>query len=375
MNILIIIDVLNGHNGSFKIMRNIAYGLAKHNRVKILFFNKSDDYKNALPLLNGLNYDILTTKKLWEIENLFKKIIIKNHENIRLDDMPLFLIQFSMYRYLKKINFKPDLMIFSNYFSSLSLLVYNKVNSIVFLHEAPLFNDFNFLIRKFLNMYLNVIGKRTKFLSISRGISEITMKNFKFKVITRPPIGFIDYDIEDKDRFILLDTRWTDDRDPLFVLKIVKQIRNIKIIMHGIFTNNTIRERLEEEITLKNYSIQLISNDSDDDLQYLYQKALVVIRWSAFHESGNSFAIINAISCNCIPVVDKSLGIAPFISENISPDLVVNKDENEIAIIVNKIFNNQIYYNDLLSRVIKCKKAFPWEKYSDCLINEILGSR
>ena len=138
MNILIIIDVLNGHNGSFKIMRNIAYGLAKHNRVKILFFNKSDDYKNALPLLNGLNYDILTTKKLWEIENLFKKIIIKNHENIRLDDMPLFLIQFSMYRYLKKINFKPDLMIFSNYFSSLSLLVYNKVNSIVFFTRSTI---------------------------------------------------------------------------------------------------------------------------------------------------------------------------------------------------------------------------------------------
>ena len=96
--------------------------------------------------------------------------------------------------------------------------------------------------------------------------------------------------------------------------------------MHGIFTNDKIKEKLIKEITLKDYNIQLISNDSDEDLQYLYQKALVVIRWSAFHESGNPLSIFNAISFNCIPVIDKSLGPSSFISENISSDLVVNRE-------------------------------------------------
>ena len=224
-------------------------------------------------------------------------------------------------------------------------------------------------------MYLNAISKKTTFLSISQDIGKKTMDNFNFKVITKPPLGFIDYDIKDKERFILLDTRWTEDRDPLFVLKIGKKINNIKIIMHGIFTNDKIKEKLIKEITLKDYNIQLISNDSDEDLQYLYQKALVVIRWSAFHESGNPLSIFNAISFNCIPVIDKSLGPSSFISENISSDLVVNRDEDEIAVVVKKIFDDQDYYNSLLSKVIKCKKKFSWENYSEGLINDILASR
>ncbi|MGP6208042.1 hypothetical protein ACNF42_08465 [Cuniculiplasma sp. SKW3] len=375
MKILIVIDVLNGHNGTFKIMRNIAYGFADINDVKIIFFGKSKDYKNVLPLLEGFNYTMLSNKFLYKFESIIKNIIIKNHENIKLDDVPLFSIQFSLFKYLRKIDFEPDFIIFSNYFSSLSLLINNKINSIVLLHEAPLFNDFNFLIRKFIYIYLSIISKKTKFLSISQDISKKTMDNFKFKVITRPPIGFIDYNVKDKERFILLDTRWTEDRDPLFVVNIAKNMRNIKIIMHGIFTNDNIKEQLIKKITFENYNVQLISNDSDDELQNLYQKALVVIRWAGFNERGNPLSIFNAISYNCIPVVDKALGLAPFISENISPDLVVNKDKNEIAIVVKKIFEDRSYYDNLLCKVIECKERFSWKKYSEQLINEIIDSR
>lgn len=371
MKVLIVIDVLNGHNGTFKIMRNIAYGFSKHNYVKILFFGKTKDYENALPLLMGFDYNIITNKFISKFENTIKNIILKGHENIKLDDVPLFSVQFFLSKYLKKMDFEPDLVIFSNYFSSLSLITSSSVKSIVLLHEAPLFDDFNILLRKFVHIYLRIISKRTTFLSISSGITTKTMDKFNFKVVTKPPIGFIDYNFIDKEKFILLDTRWTEDRDPLFVIKIAEHIKNIKIKMHGIFTNEKIREDLLKLIVLNDLNIQLISGDSDDDLQYLYQKAPIVLRWSAFHESGNPLSIFNAVSNNCIPVVDKSLGQALFISQNISSDLVVEKNGSEIATVIKKIFDDQDYYKDLLSRVIECKKRYTWEKYAEELINEI----
>lgn len=372
MNILIVIDVLNGHNGTFKIMRNIAYGFRKNHNVRIIFFGRSKDYKNVLSLLDGFNYDILYSKFLYSIEKLFKVSITNKHANFKVDDIPSFLVQFYTFEHLKRLDFDPDLIIFSSIFSSFSLVLNDNKKSAVILHEAPLFDDFNFVIRSIMQIYVKMIGKRTKYLSISNMTTQKTNRKFKFDIVTKPPLAFSDpgNDLK-KEKIVLLDTRWTADRDPLFAIELAKKINGLKIVMHGIFTDEAAYKKLKDEITSKGYNIASIANDSEEDLEDLYKKALIVLRWSGKHETGNSLSIMNAISYGCIPVIDEELGSSEFIMENISSDLVVKKDPECFSNIILKLIHDEEYYKNILRKVIDCKRKFSWENYANDLLKAI----
>lgn len=370
MKVLIVEDVLNGHNGTFKLMRNIAYGFKKNNYVKIIYFGKTNDYKNVLSLLNGFDYTILSNKYLGFIEKKIESILIKKHKNFNVYDIPSFISELYLFRYLKKIKFYPDLIIFSSYFASLSM-IFNKQKNITYLHEAPIFDDFNIFIRYIIYLYLKILSFKTKYVSISENTSIKTRRKFKFNIITESPIAFIDNDENYiKERFILIDTRWTGDRDPFFVLKMCEYL-NIKIIMHGIFTEKNVENEFMAGINKHKYNIELISNDSDENLINLYKKALIVLRFSGLHESGNSLSIFYGISYNCIPIIDKNLGLSKLIADNISEELVVERNPESFVAIINKILTNNEFYKKLLNNTIKTKKMYSWNNYADKLINDI----
>jgi glycosyltransferase involved in cell wall biosynthesis len=365
MNVLIVTDILNGHNGTFKIMRNIAYGFSKNHNVRLLFFGKSNDYKNVLSLLDGLDYDIISYQIIDKLELPFKILITKTHSNFNYDDIPSFFGQFFLTRHLNKTKFNPDLIIFSSYFASGSLIINRYHKNIVFLHEAPLFDDFRLIIKKIMQTYVKFIGHRAKFLSISENTTLKTNKKFEFNITTLPPIAFPEL-VEEykKEKIILVDTRWTSDRQPEFILEIAYRIKRFKIIMHGVFTDQKLHSKLSDKIKSKVPNIEMIANDSDEDLQNLYKKAIIVLRWSGKHETGNSLSIINAISYNCIPIVDQDLGIASFVSNNISKDLVVKRDPECFAKIIFKLSEDTRYYTKIQQNVINCRKKFSWENYA-----------
>jgi glycosyltransferase involved in cell wall biosynthesis len=372
MNILIVIDVLNGHNGTLKIMRNIAQGFRKNHNVRIIFFGRSNDYKNVLSLFDGFNYDILYSRYFCSIEKFFKVSITKKHTNLRDDDIPSFLTQFYMFKHLKRVSFDPDLIIFSNIFSSLSLILNDNKKSAVILHEAPLFDDFNFFIKNIMHIYVDMIGKRAKYLSISDMTTQKTNRKFKLDIVTNPPLAFSNPENDlKKEKIVLLDTRWTADRDPLFAIELAKKINGLKIVMHGVFTDEAAYKKLKDEITSKGYNIELIANDSEEDLEDLYKRAFIVLRWSGIHETGNSLSIMNAISYGCIPVIDENLGSSGFIRENISIDLVVKKDPECFSNIILKLMNDEDYYKNILRKVIDCKRKFSWENYANDILNDL----
>lgn len=365
MNILIVIDVLNGHNGTFKIMRNIAYGFRKYHNVRILFFGKSNDYENVLSLLAGFDYDIISHRIIDSLELPLKIFITKSHNNFNYDDIPSLFAQIYLNRYIKKTKCNPDLIVFSSYFASVSLILNRYYKNIVLLHEAPVFDDFKFVTNKILETYVKFIGNRTKFLSISEGTTLKTNKKFKFNITTLPPIAFLDSEEEyRKEKLILVDTRWTSDRQPEFILEVAQRIKGFKIIMHGIFTEEKLYYRMSDEIKSKLLNIEMIANDTEEELQNLYKKAIIVIRWSGKHETGNSLSIINAISYNCIPILDKDLGIANFVANNISRDLVVEKNPDCFAKIISKLSKDNEYFSEIEQNLINCKKKFSWEKYA-----------
>lgn len=373
MNVLVVGDVLNGHNGTFKITSNIAHGLNKNNKVKLVFFGRTNDFKNVLSLIDDIDFEIIEPNRiLGIIERLIKNILIKKHSNFQSDDIPSIFSQLLLYRHLHKIKFHPDMIIFSNVFSSFSLLRKSKYNkNIIILHEAPLFDDFNFLFRTILRKYLNILNRKALLISSNEQTTSKIKFHFNYNVVTYPPISFTNYYIKfKKEKNVLLDTRWTANRDPMFITKIAPLVDNVKIIMHGIFVDKSIESELMKTVAKNNYNIDIVYNDDNDNLIRLYKRALIVLRWNALNETGNSVAFMDAVSYDCIPIVDGALGISKFISENISSDLVVSKNEQEIAHIINKLIEDENYYNTILFKVRECKERFSWEAYSENLIRK-----
>lgn len=113
----------------------------------------------------------------------------------------------------------------------------------------------------------------------------------------------------------------------------------------------------------------MISGLSDEELNNYYKKSKIVLRWSGIHESGNPVSIINAITYECIPVIDNKLGFNEFLSKNISNDIVVKRDPDDFSIIINKILNDDELYNYLQEKIKTIKKIYTWER----ICNEILN--
>ena len=371
MNVLIVGDVINGHNGTFKIVSNIAHGFKKDHKVRLVFYGKTKDNNNVIDLIDDIDYDILLPNKfLLFIERKIKSILTRKHSNFNNEDIPSYFAQLSLYKFLKNINFSPDVIIFTNIFCSFSLLRKSRFEkNIVLFHEAPIFDDFNFLFRKLLYIYLNILYKKSVFISISELTTLKTQNFFNFNIVTKPPIGFLDKSGHfQKEMYILLDTRWSKNRDPLFILKIAPLVKNIKIIMHGIILDKSLEGELIDRIRKDGYNISIVHNDDSNSLISLYERALIVLRWNGLNETGNSLAFLDAISYDCIPIVDRAMGSSRFVAENISPDLVVKKDEYIIAHVINKVIDDQDYRKALVSKVKECKKRFTWEQYSESLI-------
>lgn len=136
--------------------------------------------------------------------------------------------------------------------------------------------------------------------------------------------------------------------------------------MHGFITSEETRAKLISKIQdlHKDKKITLLEGLSSKDLSTIYSKSKIVIRWAGFHESGNSLSIYDAISYECVPVIDKHLGISNFIAENIGSEIVVNKKAEEFVNVLNKIMNDEEFYNLILNRVRITKKQFSWSNYS-----------
>ena len=114
----------------------------------------------------------------------------------------------------------------------------------------------------------------------------------------------------------------------------------------------------------------MISGLSEDKLHELYDRAKVVVRWSAYHEVGNSFAVTQGISHNCVPIIDENLGSADLISENVSRDLVVKRDAAQFADRIVRIFEDSVYYKQVMEELEIFKKKNTWDVFVTNLINE-----
>ena len=383
MKIVIVCDVLNGHNGTTKMMLYVAGGLQTmgHN-VTLIYFGRTNDWKNVEYLLKDKNYRVVERSLMDLIAFPLRMYAEKNFWYFTPEDVVNFLREFSFFRILRKLRLKPDYIIFSNIQSAFPVLLSKSEHrAALIIHEAPDFHALGFPIGSLLKFYVKfLLRNMTLTISTNHGAKKQMSEIYGLEVSVLPHMAFNDVEMRDeRDRnIILMDTRWTTDRDPFFVIRIVEEIKGVKFVMHGSFPNKWFRESLVNELNFRGLSSRcsIISGLGWEDLERLYMGAKIMLRWSGMSETGNSFAVLDAISHECVPVVDNQLGYtAAFISENISQNLVVERDQNAFIESIKKLLEDAEYYADIKTKVRACKETFTWEKYSAELLEMAMSKR
>jgi len=375
MKILMLENNLNGHSGTPKYLIKIAEAFLEHgDDVNIIFFSESSDSENIKYMLKKFSYKIIKERK--SILYYLQLAMIKLFEsrNFNENDIGGLLNQLETLKYVKRN--KPDIVIAINIFSALSFIFLPKgcCKKLVYLHEAPLFEEFFSLLKLSLRFYTRIIhNKSDYFISMSESTyhesNKIGIKSIPLSFI------FLDSNIKhfEKEKIILMDTRWTAERNVFFSIKIIKKLRDMKFIVAGYFPDEEIRGKYLEILNSEklNERVQIVENFTEDHLNELYKKSKYVIRWGGFHENGPSVSIIKGISYYCIPIVSENLGSSKFIRENISPELVVSMKEENFAEIIDKIEKDRDKYNQLISKIENIHIKYSNESYINDLLEVI----
>lgn len=373
MRILLVGDILNGHSGSPKILKYIARALQKERvEVKLIFFGETKDSSNIKQELNGLDCVIWKNKILHLLESPLRFYINKTHTSFKEEDVTSILGQFNLWRWIRGMGFQPDNVIYLNLWSSFGSLIAptNKKNA-VFLHETPLFEDFNPIVKFILRLSLRILMKKLTTLSTTERVRESTQNLYGLPVQLASVLHFDDFQPIRKEDFVLLDSRWSYERDPYFVIDLAKELGNYPIVMHGFFPDRAIEMDLKMKVQEKKLNVKIIGGLTETELSNLYDMAKVIVRWHANVEEGPSASVIQGISHNCIPVVTRNLGSAEVIGENISNEIVVEKDAKEIASVVSKLLTEDVLYSEVLKRLIEYKRKNSWTTFSKELISKL----
>ncbi len=141
-----------------------------------------------------------------------------------------------------------------------------------------------------------------------------------------------------KETFVLADTRWTEVRNPLFLVEIARRTPNIHYLMTSTFPTDEHKGRFINAVNRLGLGerIHLLPPELDEEeLAGYYRSAMAYVRWSAHKgdslvESGLPFGIFQALSHACPPIVNREITTDPSLNGRLD-DFAVELDPSEFA--------------------------------------------
>jgi glycosyltransferase involved in cell wall biosynthesis len=212
-----------------------------------------------------------------------------------------------------------DLTIFADESFSLFSVVANaitKLNYAVVAHEGPPPTP-NLLAgpQKRLLLQAKVVLSSSP---LARSILEERLRREVRLIIMTKPAP--DPKIE-RDPYFLLDTRWTEARNPSLILNLLQGAPLARFVVVGGFFPSRLQEVLRHSIEMAGFSdrIEFISRPTEALLLELYANARAFVRWPAITptaiETGVGWGVIRAVEAGCPVIIDERMGFAPLVKE------------------------------------------------------------
>jgi glycosyltransferase involved in cell wall biosynthesis len=161
---------------------------------------------------------------------------------------------------------------------------------------------------------------------------------------------------------VLCDTRWTEGRDPSFLLDIMMIEKKATYILGGSFASSDLLRRFKDEAKERQLEgrLQFALNQSDTILNSLYATCGCAIRWSGtngrLYETGVGLLTLHALENGCPIVVDENLGGSDLITNGDS-GLVVRRSPLDFSRAISSILTDGL----LAERLSKGASKLAWE--------------
>ena len=377
LRVLILKDRLSAHTGTGKMAIQLARGfLALGARASVLFMSRSDDHLLIEDELKDIDYSVMPTSEWNRLSGAVQLPLLKTvlKGAYTRDDLPDIFSELTQPLILRELE-RADVTVFMNIWSSFPALLGRKrphQRWVVYFHEPPYFREIPWGLRQLLHRYVRtVVRKCDLVISLSPRMQSIMREELSIQSECLENGVAAESDNRVKEDFVLADTRWTSEREPMFLLQVMEALPQTRFVMCGRFGNPAIKTAFFESARALHLEGRLISHDkiSEGDLKRLYSTARCYIRWSALHgEAGPSIGVFQAMANLCVPIIDEGLGSAETIRGRISPELVLPRDPQAFAAKIRDLGASRETLQRLIDRVEAYRAEHGWERYCTNLL-------
>lgn len=150
-----------------------------------------------------------------------------------------------------------------------------------------------------------------------------------------------------KERFALVDTRWSPARDPGFLVDVLTKVEGPQVIMAGSFPRPALKARFLSRLESAGLASRVTVRTDLPELEVarLYSRALCYMRWSGYSatsvpETGLGWGFIRAIENGCPIIADDGLGASRLISDG-KEGMVVDRNPASFALALKHLWTNE----------------------------------
>jgi glycosyltransferase involved in cell wall biosynthesis len=147
----------------------------------------------------------------------------------------------------------------------------------------------------------------------------------------------------DRRPIVIVDTRWTKERRPEFLLEIIEREPLAHYVMAGNFASNDLFDWFRAEVSKAGLQSRITYHlwKTDDSVARIYSTAIGYLRWPHRRtgggvELGVGWGVIRALENGCPCIVDGRLGGA-FLIENGKEGFLVNDEPESYAMAISSL--------------------------------------
>lgn len=273
-----------------------------------------------------------------------------------------------------------DVVVFMNFWSAFPVLRLDpakRPKTIVFFHELPTYAEVPPLAKQIIRGLVRKLARSCNLIiSVSDRIrTGVETETGLGSRVFYPGIQLA-HSLRSKEGFVLMDTRWTNSREPEFIAEIARALPSTEFVMAGHFPSQAVRTRLLRALSDRGVEghVKILTELTEPQLDDLYSRAKWYLRWSAKpYEAGPSFGVFQAIGNLCPPIVDRELGGADFLMKNGLRELVVDRDPHAFATRLLSLERSTGAYDVLLQRLAEVRSENSWRSFCHHLMATATG--
>ena len=121
--------------------------------------------------------------------------------------------------------------------------------------------------------------------------------------------------------------------------------------------------------------VEVTGSISESDLQHLYQKCKVAIRFG-YNEAGPGMGSLEAISHGIPLIINSGIGIKEVVSNNVNCIIVDEQNPQIVADVIEELSHNQLLWDKISESEKELAKSLSWESHAlklEKILTDIVG--